>query len=601
MVGRGTRALLLASWEAIGAALYPEGACDAEGRRAFEEEAREANARVVHWLAYVLAPLCVAAVVIFLRRPESDPARAAWRFWTIGIMATLGALGVVAAIVARKGRPAALWRRLGDAWGALQFLGAAAMSANAQRAHPNLNAFVISAFATAFFLRMRPRMFALALAGGAGLVIAGIGHFRADATARQADELSVIAAASLSLFSFFLARSMRLRVLLARRQVELLNGELERRVEAQVGEIVRRAREIEELNVQLNERIQERSRELSMALARLGEAHEPLAPGAVLGGRVEIDAWIGAGGMGVVYRARDRITNKTVAVKVIQAGSTRELEGLHRFLREAEAMASVTHPAIVRSIHVDVSEEGQLFQVMELVEGESLEARLARAGPLPPPVAARLGAVLAEALAAAHDAGVVHRDVKPSNVMLTREAPGLKLLDFGISKLWDARAPSGRTEGILGTPEFLSPEQVNAPASVGAPADVYALGLVLYLAVAGRMPFAAEGARNWLITHLVHAPLDLATRVPDVDPTLARSVMDCLSKDPGSRPTAAELCAALSKVADAAGTRPLEELDLVQPSVSGSRGRVSHTTASRIDDPAFRSAPTLAAEGNTKP
>src|SRR5262249_36488774 len=147
----------------------------------------------------------------------------------------------------------------------------------------------------------------------------------------------------------------------------------------------------------------------------------------------------------------------------------------------------------------------------ELVEGVSLDACLARGGPLSPFVAARLVAVLADALATAHEARLVHRDVKPSNVLLTREAPGLKLLDFGISKVWDAGGAGGGTEGrILGTPEFMSPEQVNDPSNVGDRADVYALGLMLYLAIAGRLPFEVQERRAWLMAHTTRAPLDLS-------------------------------------------------------------------------------------------
>ena len=438
-------AAFLASRAAIWAAIYPEGGCDAEERRVLEEEAREGNARVVIWLSYGLVPLCLATLVVVLGEPESDPTRVAWQRGVVRIVATFAVLGIAPALVVRRGRPEALWHSLGDVLGSVYVLCASAMSANAQRAHPNINVFLITVIGVAFLLRMTPWVFALALAAGGGLVAAGIERFQPNVVARHVNELSVIGVSSLALLASLLTRSMRLGVFLARRQVERLNGELERRVEAQVGEILRRAREIDQLNDQLNQKIKERSRELSMALARLADGYQGLAVGAVLGGRVTIEAWIGAGGMGVVYRGRDRVTDRTVAVKVIQAGSAGELDGLYRFLREAQAMATVTHRAIVRSIHVDVSEDGLLFQMMELVEGESLESRLDRAGPLPPRVAARLGAVLAGGLAAAHAAGVVHRDVKPSNVMLTPAAPGLKLLDFGISKVWNASETSGTT------------------------------------------------------------------------------------------------------------------------------------------------------------
>src|SRR5262249_51475965 len=155
--------------------------------------------------------------------------------------------------------------------------------------------FVAAMFALTLFLRMRPSVFAPVLAGAAALVLGGIATFRHDGTARTADELAVIAISLCVLVGFFLTRAMRVRELVARREVELLNAELERRVASQVHEIVGRAREIEQLNTQLNEKIRERSRELSRALARLAEGHGGLEDGAVLGGRVELGAKIGHG------------------------------------------------------------------------------------------------------------------------------------------------------------------------------------------------------------------------------------------------------------------------------------------------------------------
>jgi serine/threonine-protein kinase len=308
--------------------------------------------------------------------------------------------------------------------------------------------------------------------------------------------------------------------------------------------------------------------------------------------------------MGVVYRGHDRVTGRAVAVKVVHAGSANELDGLHRFLREAEALASLTHPAIVRSLHVDVSEDGRLFQVMELVEGETLESYLAHAGALRPGVASRLVGVLAGALAAAHAAGVIHRDVKPSNVMLTREAPGLKLLDFGIAKLRDAGVAGGRTAGgILGTPEFLAPEQVNAPASVSAPADVYALGLVLYLCLAGRMPFESATARNWLIMHLAQAPKEISELVPGLDPALAETVMACLSKDPAARPSASVVAATLSTLAGGEEVPSLEELGLPRSGrvIAAQGGPTLVATTLSAEEVAFGAQPTLTSGEGTKP
>jgi hypothetical protein len=564
MVRPGTKRALVAVWTTVHAAMWPESTRDAGERRALEDEAQRSNARIMRWFGFVAVPVNALPAVLLLDHPERDPAGATWLFWTLGLNAVLAALAILAGFVAWRGRPVWLWRALGNVAAVVGLLGAAARSANTQRAYPNINLFIIAAVITALFLRVQPQVFVPTLLAGTAMVLGGTVHFRQGGTARLADELVLIAVSSVAVVGFFVTRTMRIGELLARRQVELLNADLAQRVEAQVHEIVVHAREIEELNTQLNEKIQERSRELSRALARLAEGHGAIEPGTVLGGRVEVGAEIGRGGMGVVYRGRDRITGKTVAVKVVQAGSVHELDSLQRFLREARAMASVTHDAIVRSIHVDVSEDGRLFQMMELVEGETLEAYLTRSTSLPPPVASRLGAVLAAGLAAAHQAGVVHRDVKPSNVMLTRTPPGLKLLDFGISKLREAHLVGSHTQQqILGTPEFLSPEQVNDPGNVSVPSDVYALGIVLYLCAAGRLPFEVESSRRFLMTHVLRAPVELISLLPDVDPTLASTVMACLQKAPARRPTASAVADALSRIADAAGIPPLDQLGLV--------------------------------------
>jgi len=346
-----------------------------------------------------------------------------------------------------------------------------------------------------------------------------------------------------------------------------LNAGLERRVQEQVSEIVTRATEVDQLNAQLQAQVRERSTELSMALAKLAEQRDGggrLRPGLVLGGRFEIAELLGEGGMGAVYAGVDRTTRSRVAIKIVQARSSVQLDALHRFLREATAAATVAHPAIVRVLHVDVSEDGMLFQAQELVKGVTLQSVLEEGKAWEPGRGARLGSVLCEALAAAHARGIIHRDVKPSNVMLTPEPPGLKLLDFGIAKLYDRpRGPDQRTEtgtgSILGTPAYMAPEQVEGTKELTAAVDVYAVGLVLFVLLAGRHPFDEKTPWGIAYSHMcVDAP-DLRTLSPAIPAALSAIVGECLRKEPEGRPTAADLAKRLRPFAGVEPHGPFDE------------------------------------------
>lgn len=339
-----------------------------------------------------------------------------------------------------------------------------------------------------------------------------------------------------------------------------LNSGLERRVQEQVSEIVKRAGEIERLNAQLQAQVRQRSTELSYALARLaqerGDEHG-LRRGTVLGGRFEIAEALGEGGMGVVYAGIDRTTQSRVAIKVVQARSRTQLEALRRFLREAMAASTVAHPAIVRMLHVDISDDGMLYQAQELVEGETLQQALDRGRRWTAAEVARIGATLSRALAAAHARGIVHRDVKPSNVMLTSDAPGVKLLDFGIAKLYEA--PLGdtlpgttRSGAILGTPAYMSPEQIEGVGAVTSSADVYSVGVLLFVLPAGRHPFDERTPWGVAYSHICVDPPDVQTLAPNVPAAIADLVGRCLRKAPEDRPTAGKLAEAL----DASSDRP---------------------------------------------
>ena len=268
--------------------------------------------------------------------------------------------------------------------------------------------------------------------------------------------------------------------------------------------------------------------------------------GDLLDGRFRLRGRLGAGGMSVVWRAHDEVLGRDVAVKVLSPHLARDTALLARIRDEARAVARLRHPNIV-----DVYDFGEApgplpYVVMEVVEGRSL-ADLLSAGALPWHLAALIGAQVAAALAAAHDRGVVHRDVKPGNVVVS--GARVKLVDFGISA---APGDDDRVSGeLLGTPAYLAPERLEH--GVVRPAtDVYALGLLLYRALAGRLPWRASTATQMLRAHRYQEPSALPP-IAGLPAEVAALCRRCLAKDPERRPGAAEVARVL---AAAAGVDP---------------------------------------------
>ncbi len=267
-----------------------------------------------------------------------------------------------------------------------------------------------------------------------------------------------------------------------------------------------------------------------------------LGPGARLG-PYEILAHLGAGGMGEVWRARDPRLGREVALKVLQADVSHDEEWRRRFEREARSAASLSHPHVCAVY--DVGREGTRdYLVLELLEGETLEARLER-GALPYPEVLRLGAQIAAALAAAHASGLIHRDLKPGNVMLV--SAGVKLLDFGLAKLVLEAAPSagntlGSTAGmgltrhgsLLGTVPYMSPEQA-AGKPVDARSDIFALGAVLYEMATGERAFPGQTSAEVLSAILTRDPPAISKLRPATPAGFDRLVAGCLAKDPADR------------------------------------------------------------------
>jgi eukaryotic-like serine/threonine-protein kinase len=265
----------------------------------------------------------------------------------------------------------------------------------------------------------------------------------------------------------------------------------------------------------------------------------------VLADRYEIDTVLGQGGMARVFKGNDRVLNRTVAVKVLSPQFANDEQFVARFRREAQAAAALNHPNIV-SVY-DTGSQGEVhYIVMEYVEGRTLRDIIRAEGPLLPERAMEIAEAVANALADAHEAGLVHRDIKPGNIMVTREGE-VKVMDFGI-----ARTTTGdtltQTASILGTASYLSPEQAQGE-SVDARSDIYSVGCVLYEMLTAGAPFTGDSPVAIAYKHVRENPVPPSRSNPDVSSALEAVVMKCMAKNPANRyQSAEELRADLQRV-----------------------------------------------------
>jgi len=253
--------------------------------------------------------------------------------------------------------------------------------------------------------------------------------------------------------------------------------------------------------------------------------------GRKLGNRYEILERIGRGGMSLVYRAQDTLLNRTVAVKVLHNQFVNDTEFVKRFRREGQAAASLSHPNIV-SLY-DVGQEDDFYYlVMEYVDGETLKDRIATRGPIPVLEAMRIAYQICEALEHAHQHKVVHRDIKPHNILLTKDGR-VKVTDFGIARA-ATESTITNTGSIIGSVHYFSPEQARG-GFIGEKSDLYSLGVVLYEMLTGRVPFDGETPISVALKHLQEPAPDLATLNPKIPPAVQRIVMKALEKNQGDR------------------------------------------------------------------
>jgi serine/threonine-protein kinase len=278
------------------------------------------------------------------------------------------------------------------------------------------------------------------------------------------------------------------------------------------------------------------------------DAHVPI--GAVLAGKYRVERVLGQGGMGVVVEATQLDLDRRVALKFLRQSALPEQgSALTRFEREARTVARLRGEHIVQVYDVGRLEHGEPFIVMELLTGEDLSALLEREQRLPVATAVDYVLQACEAMAEAHVAGVVHRDLKPANLFITKRADGrplLKVLDFGISKLLSETTSLNLTSGVLGSPLYMSPEQLSSSKDIDARTDVWSLGTILYELVTGLPAFQAEGLPQVCARIMAGTPDPIGNQLRDVPPGLEAVLAQCLRRYPEERYlSVADLAAAL--------------------------------------------------------
>jgi serine/threonine-protein kinase len=328
--------------------------------------------------------------------------------------------------------------------------------------------------------------------------------------------------------------------------------------------------------------------------------YDPLI-GRVIAGKYSVDQRLGEGAMGVVYRARQLALDRTVALKVLHRELNADDGFAERFSGEARAASRLDHPSSIRVIDFGQEPDGLLYLVMEYVEGLDLFELIMERGPLKPAqIVTVLSQVLA-ALAVAHDMAVVHRDLKPDNIMIVRGKSDdgqtidvVKVCDFGIAKILDAPAPDrgsrrkrGSTGIVVGTPAYMSPEQARGE-KLDARSDLYSVGIVLYELLTGAVPFDGDSVISVALKHVSEIPIPPSSVVPGVDPDLEAICLRALSKKPAERfQNAREMRLALQAAANkpSLGSQPSRILESRPPAAHATRYDSSKPTLAGVAPP----------------
>ena len=298
----------------------------------------------------------------------------------------------------------------------------------------------------------------------------------------------------------------------------------------------------------------------------------------VLAGRYELFERIGEGGMSVVYKAKDKLLNRFVAIKILKPEFINDHKFIDSFRRESQAAASLSHPNIVNIY--DVGREGNIhYIVMELIEGRTLSEYIKAQGPMSYPKVIALSKQIAAALAFAHKNHIIHRDVKPHNVMITPNGTA-KITDFGIAKAVNAATIVDNTEGIIGSVHYFSPEQARG-GYVDEKSDIYSLGIVMYEMITGRVPFDGDNPVNIALMHINGEMVPPSKLVDGVPPALEHIILKCTDKYPVNRfASAEELIEALNNlefVGSVVGNSVLMGGTAGQQNNAGNRGPIAET------------------------
>jgi serine/threonine-protein kinase len=315
--------------------------------------------------------------------------------------------------------------------------------------------------------------------------------------------------------------------------------------------------------------------------------------GQVLAGKYRIEEKIAEGGMGCVYRATHVLMEKTVAIKVLHPALAADDRVVARFTREAKAASRISHPHAINVTDFGEAENGVVYMVMEYLRGRTLKEVIRAEGPLPLARAAEIVRQVAGALEAAHAEGVIHRDLKSDNIMLEEAAGGgdwAKVLDFGIAKIQQSihETDPGLTAPniIIGTPQYMSPEQCSQASNIDARSDIYSFGVILFEMLAGHVPFAGDSPTATMLKHMHEPPPSILGERKDLPASVGRVVARALAKRPEERfQTAAEMSDALSLAAeDEAPAAPVGGVATDSNIVTTSPNEPARTTLGSEDD-----------------